>query len=166
VPDAVRPAAVDESPLPGEAPLAYTRRVARAKALSVPAGADEVVLAADTAVCLGRRILGKPADAAEASAFLRLLSGRRHRVITVVALRSGERLMERAVTTVVRMKRLTPAEIAAYVDSGEWRGKAGGYGIQGRAAAFIPWIAGSHSAVVGLPLAETAALLSAAGIRP
>ena len=164
VPAEVRPADIDESPHRGESPRAYVRRVAREKALAVPCGAGEAVLAADTTVCVGRRILGKPEDAAEAERFLRLMSGRRHRVITAVAVRTPDRLWERQVETVLKMKRLSDAEIGAYLDSGEWRGKAGGYGIQGRAAAFIPWLQGSHSAVVGLPLAETAALLQAVGV--
>ncbi len=163
VPDDVRPADIDEDPLPGELPQPYVRRMAREKARAVAAGPDEIVLAADTTVCVGRRILGKVATEAEAEAFLRLLSGRRHRVVTAVAVRRGERLWERAVESVLKMKRLSQAEIGAYIASGEWRGKAGAYGIQGRAAAFIPWLQGSHSAVVGLPLAETAALLAAAG---
>jgi septum formation protein len=124
------------------------------------------VLAADTVVALGRRTLGKPADEAEAAAFLALLSGRRHRVITGVALRRGGRGWSRAVETAVRFKRLSRAEIAVYLASGEWRGKAGGYAIQGRAAAFVPWIGGSYSNVVGLPLTETLGLLAAAGLRP
>ena len=163
-PDEVRPADIDETPRPGEAPRAYVVRMAREKALAVPCGADEAVLAADTTVCVGTRILGKPEDEAEAEAFLRLMSGRRHRVITAIAVRTADSLRERDVTTVLRMKRLDAAEIAGYLDSGEWQGKAGGYGIQGLAAAFIPWLQGSHSAVVGLPLAETAALLRAAGV--
>ncbi len=165
VPGRVAPADIDETPRKGELPRPYVIRMAREKALAVSCALDEVVLAADTTVCLGRRILGKPGDEAEAAAFLRLMSGRRHHVITAVAVRRGERLWERAVDTVLKMKRLTEGEIAGYVASGEWRGKAGGYGIQGRAAAFLPWIQGSYSAVVGLPLAETAALLSAAGVR-
>jgi septum formation protein len=124
------------------------------------------VLAADTVVALGRRLLGKPADAAEAAGFLALLSGRRHRVITGVALRHGERRWSRAVETAVRFRRLDAAEIESYLASGEWRGKAGGYAIQGRAGGFVPWIGGSYSNVVGLPLAETLGLLAAAGIRP
>jgi septum formation protein len=124
------------------------------------------VLAADTVVALGRRTLGKPADEAEAAAFLALLSGRRHRVITAVALRRDGRGWSRAVETAVRFKRLSAAEIAGYLASGEWRGKAGGYAIQGRAAAFVPWIGGSYSNVVGLPLTETLGLLEAAGLRP
>jgi septum formation protein len=124
------------------------------------------VLAADTVVALGRRTLGKPADEGEAAAFLALLSGRRHRVITAVALRRGARGWSRTVETAVRFKRLSAAEIAGYLASGEWRGKAGGYAIQGRAAAFVPWIGGSYSNVVGLPLTETLGLLEAAGLRP
>jgi len=125
-----------------------------------------VVLAADTVVALGRRMLGQPADAEEAGAFLVLLSGRRHRVITAVALRRGGRDWSRAVETAVRFKRLSAGEIAGYVASGEWRGKAGGYAIQGRAGGFIPWIGGSYSNVVGLPLTETLGLLAAAGVTP
>lgn len=165
VPDEVRPADIDEAPRKGESPRAYVRRMAREKALAVPCGEGEAVLAADTTVCVGSRILGKPEDEAEAERFLHLLSGRRHRVITAVAVRRGDRLWERDVETVLKMKRLTDDEIAGYLATGEWRGKAGGYGIQGHAAAFIPWLQGSHSAVVGLPLAETAALLKAAGVR-
>jgi septum formation protein len=125
-----------------------------------------VVLAADTVVALGRRTFGKPADAAEAGAYLALLSGRRHRVITAVALRHGARAWSRAVETAVRFKRLSATEIAGYLASGEWRGKAGGYAIQGRAGAFIPWIGGSYSNVVGLPLTETLGLLAMAGVTP
>lgn len=165
VPDEIRPADIDEVPRRGESPRAYVRRMAREKAQAVPCGEGEAVLAADTTVSVGTRILGKPEDEAEAAGFLRLLSGRRHRVITAVAVKRGERLWERDVETVLKMKRLTEGEIAAYLATGEWRGKAGGYGIQGHAAAFIPWLQGSHSAVVGLPLAETAALLRAAGVR-
>jgi septum formation protein len=164
VPAAVRPAEIDETPRRDEAPRPYVRRMAEEKARAVPAAADEAVLAADTTVAVGTRILGKPASEEEAAAFLRLMSGRRHRVITAVALRLGDRLWQREVETVVRMKRLDADEIAGYLASGEWRGKAGGYGIQGRAAAFVPWLQGSHSAVVGLPLAETAGLLRAAGV--
>ena len=165
-PDDVRPADIDETPAKGELPRPYVTRMAREKAFAVSSGPDEVVLAADTTVCVGRRILGKPEDAAEAETFLRLMSGRRHTVITAIAVRSGDRLWERAVETQLKMKRLSDAEIAAYLASGEWQGKAGGYGIQGRAAVFIPWLQGSHSAVVGLPLAETAGLLHAAGVNP
>lgn len=163
-PDAVRPPEIDEDPRKGELPRPYCARMAREKVQAVEADAEDVVLCADTTVALGRRILGKPADAAEAESFLRMMSGRRHRVITAVAVRRGDRVWERDVVTQVRMKRLSDAEIAAYVASDDWRGKAGGYAIQGPAGAFIPWINGSFTAVVGLPLAETATLLQAAGL--
>lgn len=163
VPDAVLPAEIDETPATGEVPRIYARRIAAAKARALATGPDDIVLAADTTVALGRRILGKPADAGEAAAFLLALSGRRHRVITAIALRRGNRLWQREVISAVRMKRLSDDELNAYLASGEWRGKAGGYAIQGRAGAFVPWISGSFSAVVGLPLAETATLLAAAG---
>ncbi len=132
------------------------------KVQAVVAGDGEIVLCADTTVALGRRILGKPENAAEAAQFLTLLGGRRHTVITAVAVRRGGRIWTREVETAVKMKRLSDDELNGYLDSGEWQGKAGAYGIQGRAGAFIPWIQGSFSAVVGLPLAETAALLRAA----
>jgi septum formation protein len=161
----VRPAEIDETPLPRERPRDCALRLARAKAAAVPLRLGEISLAADTVVAVGGLMLGKPADAAEAAAFLRRLSGRRHRVITAVAVAAPAGLRARAVETVLRFRRLAPAEIEAHVASGEWRGKAGGYAIQGRAAAFAPWIAGSYSAVVGLPLAETLGLLAAAGYR-
>jgi septum formation protein len=163
VPDEIRPADIDEDPRKDELPRPYARRVAREKALAVAAVADEIVLCADTTVALGRRILGKPADAGEAEGFLRQLSGRRHRVITAVAIRRGAQLWERDVVSTVRMKRLSQAEIDFYLATGDWQGKAGGYGIQGPAGAFIPWISGSFTGIVGLPLAETATLLQAAG---
>lgn len=162
-PDAVRPPEIDETPRRGELPRPYCARIARAKAEAVAAGPEDLVLCADTTVAMGRRILGKPADAAEAAAFLVALSGRRHRVITAVCLRRGPQLWQRAVTTTVQMKRLSDRELNAYLDSGDWRGKAGGYAIQGPAGAFIPWLSGSFTGVVGLPLAETAQLLAAAG---
>lgn len=161
--DAVRPPEIDETPHKGELPRPYCARMAREKAEAVPAADSEIVLCADTTVALGRRILGKPADAGEAEAFLRLLSGRRHRVITAVAVKRGEQLWQRVVVTAVKMKRLSDEELSGYLASEDWRGKAGGYGIQGPAGALIPWIEGSFTAVVGLPLAETAGLLQAAG---
>lgn len=164
VPDAILPPEIDEDPKAGEAPLPYCARLAREKVAAIPAEADDLVLCADTTVALGRRILGKPADAAEAARFLRLLSGRRHQVITCIALRRGDKIWSRDVVSTVRFKRLSEAEVAGYVASGEWQGKAGGYGIQGRAGALIPWIQGSYSAIMGLPLAETATLLQAAGV--
>jgi septum formation protein len=161
--DDIRPPEIDETPAKGELPRPYCVRLATEKARAVEAGADEVVLSADTTVAMGRRILGKPADADEARAFLRALSGRRHRVVTAVAVRRGAKLWERDVVTQVKMKPLSDAEIEAYIATGDWQGKAGGYGIQGPAGAFVPWINGSFPAVVGLPLAETAGLLRAAG---
>ncbi len=163
IPDAIRPPEIDETPRRAEKPRDYVRRIAAEKAAAVALDEDEILLCADTTVALGRRILGKPADAAEARAFLALLSGRRHRVITAVALRRGARTWSREVEAAVRMKRLSAAETEAYVASGDWQGKAGGYAIQGPAGAFIPWIGGSFTAIVGLPLAETANLLVAAG---
>nr|WP_254367892.1 Maf family protein [Paracoccus sp. Z118] len=165
VPDAVIPADIDETPLKGEPPRDYARRMASEKAAAVTSGAGGAVLAADTVVTAGRRILGKPEDEAEATAFLRLLSGRRHKVMTSVTLLHEGRARDRLVETTVRFRPLTAAEIAAYVATGDWRGKAGGYGIQGPAAAFAPWLQGSFTAVVGLPLAETAGLLASIGIR-
>ena len=138
--------------------------MAREKVMAVNAGADDVVLCADTTVALGRRILGKPADAGEAAQFLLALSGRRHRVITAVAVRKNDRVWERDVVSTVRMKHLSDAELNAYIASNDWQGKAGGYGIQGPAGALIPWISGSFTGIVGLPLCETAGLLQAAGV--
>ncbi|MGP6086496.1 Maf family protein [Antarctobacter jejuensis] len=161
--DDIRPPDIDEDPRKGELPRPYCVRLAREKALAIPSDGDEIVLSADTTVALGRRILGKPENAKEAAAFLTKLSGRRHRVITAVAVRRGESLWERDVVTQVKMKMLSNDELNAYLASEDWRGKAGGYGIQGMAGAFIPWIGGSFTAVVGLPLAETANLLQAAG---
>jgi septum formation protein len=137
--------------------------MAREKALAVTAQPDEIVLSADTTVTMGRRIYGKPADAGEAAAFLHALSGRRHRVVTAVAVRKGARIWERDSVSTVRMKTLGNEEVNAYLASGDWQGKAGGYSIQGPAGAFIPWISGSYTAIVGLPLTETAGLLTAAG---
>ncbi|QDC08728.1 septum formation protein Maf [Oceanicola sp. D3] len=162
-PDEIRAADIDESPAKGELPRPYCSRMAVEKAEALPPGAGEIVLTADTTVALGRRILGKPEGRAEAAGFLRALSGRRHRVITALAVRSEAGMWQRDVVTSVRMKRLSQAEIFAYLETGDWQGKAGGYAIQGPAGAFIPWISGSYSAVMGLPVAETAQLLVAAG---
>lgn len=163
VPDAILPPDINEDPLPRELPRPYCARLAREKAGAVVAGDDDIVLCADTTVALGRRILGKPRDAGEAAAFLTLLGGRRHQVITAVAVRRGPRLWCRDVVTDVKMKRLSDAELNGYLACGEWQGKAGAYAIQGLAGAFIPWISGSFTGVVGLPVAETAQLLAAAG---
>lgn len=162
-PDEIRAPDIDETPRKAEQPRPYCIRMAREKVDTVPASADEIVLCADTTVALGRRIMGKPEDAGEAAEFLLSLSGRRHRVITAVAVKLGEKIWERDVVTHVKMKRLSDVELNSYLASNDWQGKAGGYAIQGPASAFIPWISGSFSAVVGLPLAESAALLAAAG---
>lgn len=166
VPDAVEPADIDETPQAGELPRPYAIRMAREKALAVArACPGDILLAGDTVVAAGRRILGKAETREDARAMLALLSGRRHRVISslAVAQRDGT-LLERCVISNVKFKRLSDEEIAAYLSSDEWRGKAGGYAIQGQAAAFIPWMQGSYSAIVGLPLAEASALLRASGL--
>jgi len=161
--DDIRPPDIDETPRKQELPRPYCTRMAREKALAVAADKADIVLSADTTVALGRRIMGKPATAGEAAQFLLAMSGRRHKVITAVAVRKGDRLWERDVVSSVKMKRLSDQDINAYLATGDWQGKAGGYGIQGPAAAFIPWIEGSFTAVVGLPLCETVSLLQAAG---
>jgi septum formation protein len=163
IPDAILPPDIDEDPRKGELPGPYCARLAREKVAAVVADPDDLVLCADTTVALGRRILGKPRDAGEAAEFLTLLGGRRHSVITAVAVRRGDRVWTRETISAVRMKRLSDIELNAYVMGGEWQGKAGGYAIQGAAGAFIPWISGSFTGIVGLPLAETATLLQAAG---
>ncbi|WP_303718346.1 Maf family protein [Brevundimonas naejangsanensis] len=165
-PDLVDPADIDETPQRAETPARLAQRLACSKAAVVAERhPDDVVLAADTVVAVGRRLLEKPADEAEATRFLKLLSGRNHRVFTGVAVIHRGRTSWRVVETRVSFKPLSDGEIAAYVASGEWRGKAGGYGIQGRAAAFITRIVGSHPAVMGLPLYEAANLLRGAGWR-
>ena len=163
VPDEVQPPDINEDPRKAELPRPYCARLAREKALAVVAGAEDIVLCADTTVALGRRILGKPRDAGEAAKFLTDLGGRRHQVITAIAVRRGDRIWTRESISAVKIKRLSDAELNAYLASGEWQGKAGGYAIQGLAGAFVPWISGSFTGIVGLPLAETASLLQAAG---
>lgn len=163
VADEIRPPDIDETPLKNELPRPYCARIARQKAEAVQAAPEDIVLCADTTVALGRRIMGKPADAGEAAEFLMALSGRRHRVITAVAVRQGDQLWTREVESAVKMKRLSNAELNAYLATGDWEGKAGGYAIQGPAGAFVPWISGSFTGIVGLPVAETAGLLQAAG---
>ena len=166
VPDALRPADIDETPRKAEPPRDYVRRMAAEKAAALDLAEGEALLTADTTVAVGRRILGKPADRDEAAAFMRLMSGRRHVVLTAIALRHGSRTALRLVETKVRMRSIDPAALERYLDAGDWQGKAGGYAIQGAAATFIPWLEGSFSAVVGLPLSETAAMLAAIGIHP
>lgn len=163
VADAIRPPDIDETPHDGELPKPYCARIARQKALAIEAAAEDIVLSADTTVALGRRIMGKPDTAAQAAEFLIAMGGRRHRVITSVAVKRGAQIWQRDVVSQVKMKRLSDDELNAYLASDDWRGKAGGYGIQGPAGAFIPWISGSFTGIVGLPLAETRALLAAAG---
>jgi septum formation protein len=165
-PDAVLGAEIDESPKPKETPRLLALRLAREKAQKV-AGAHpgDVVLAADTVVALGRRVLPKAGTDAEVRACLELLSGRAHKVLTAVAVSGAGELSSRLVETKVSFKRLTPREVGAYLASGEGVGKAGGYAIQGRAGAFVTGLQGSYSGVVGLPLYETLNLLTGAGLK-
>ncbi|MFT3809673.1 MAG: Maf family nucleotide pyrophosphatase [Micropepsaceae bacterium] len=166
VPDAVIPADIDETPLKDELPRPYAARVATAKAQALAAAAPEtdLILAADTVVACGRRILPKADNATEVKACLGLLSGRRHLVHTAIVACLGQgKPRTRIVSTRVGFKRLSRDEIEAYAASGEGVGKAGGYAIQGRAAAFIPAINGSYGAIVGLPLTETLALITGLG---
>ena len=163
VPGAISAADIDETPCKVELPRVYAARMAREKARAVNGG-GAFVLAGDTVVALGRRILPKAEDAAAARICLKLLSGRRHRVLSALALKDPDgTLRERLSETIVRFKPLSPGEIDAYIAGGEWHGKAGGYAIQGSAEGLIAWISGSHSGVMGLPLFETRALLKAAG---
>jgi septum formation protein len=159
-PSAIIPAEIDESPLPRELPAAYAKRIANAKAsLFARIHPATTILAADTVVALGRRILPKAEDETTARRCLELLSGRRHTVMTAVCVIGNGETRNALVRTVVKFARLTPTDIDQYIATDEWRGKAGGYAIQGAAAAFIPFISGSYSNVVGLPLHETAKLL-------
>jgi len=172
-PDALRPAELDETPKKGELPRACANRLARAKAeaaLALVQKDDELrgayILGADTVVAVGRRILPKAELLDEAAQCLRYLSGRNHRVYTAICLVTPKgAFRQRLVETRVRFKRLSPQDVEAYLASGEWRGKAGGYAVQGRAAAFVSWLSGSYSNVVGLPLFETAQLLTGRGYR-
>jgi septum formation protein len=164
-PHLIDPAEIDEAPLPGETARLLAVRLARAKAAAVAQRRPEAfVLAADTVVAVGRRLLGKPEDAADAGRMLALLSGRAHRVLTAVAVVApGGKTASRLSETRVRFKRLTNAEIDAYLAGDEWSGKAGGYGVQGRAGAFVVALNGSYTGVVGLPLYETRAVLVGLG---
>lgn len=165
VPDAIDPAHIDEHPLKNELPAPHAQRMAREKAEAVaPRHPGALVLAADTVVAAGRRILPKAETEERARLCLSLLSGRRHRVMSAVTLIDPEgTARHRISTSIVTFKRFERPEIEAYIASGEWHGKAGGYAIQGRAEAFVRFLSGSHSGVVGLPLFETRALLVAAG---
>lgn len=167
----VTPANVDETPREGERPADYVKRVAAAKCDAVagarPAGPSPIpVLGADTIVVVDNQILGQPADEADARRMLLALAGRRHDVTTAYRISFAGRTLERAVTTTVSFRSLRPAEIDAYVASGEWRGKAGGYAVQGRAGAFVPELRGSHTNVIGLPVAEVLADLQALEALP
>ena len=155
---------IDETPRKGEVPRVYALRMAEEKAVAVPRASGEIVVAGDTTVAVGRRILQQATDADMQRGFLTLLSGRRHHVLSAVAVIDGDgRLRSRICDSIVRFKRLSPEEMESYIESGEGLGKAGGYAIQGRAEALIDWMAGSHSGVVGLPLYETRSLLRASG---
>jgi septum formation protein len=164
-PDKILPADIDETPLRNELPTIYVRRIAAAKALKVSGEENGAfILSADTVVACGRRILPKTEKEEEALDCLKLLSGRRHKVLTAVSIISPEgKQRTKIVTSVVRFKRLSPVELKAYIASGEWKGKAGGYAIQGMAATLIAFISGSYSGIVGLPLFETVNLLGDMG---
>jgi septum formation protein len=165
VPDRVAAPDIDESSLPAELPRAYVLRTALAKARAVDRAENEVILAGDTTIAAGRRILGKPDDAADARRMLKLLSGRRHHCLSaVVVIERDGRERTRLSDTIVAFRPLEPAEIEAYVAGDQWVGKAGAYAIQGHAEAFVRFLHGSHSGVVGLPLTETRALLRSAGL--
>ncbi|WP_374599571.1 nucleoside triphosphate pyrophosphatase [Brevundimonas sp.] len=165
-PDLIDPADIDETPLKDETPRRLAQRLAVTKAEVVAERhPDAVVLAADTVVAVGRRFLEKASDGAEATRFLKLLSGRNHRVFTGVAVVRDGKVTYRVNETRVTFKVLSEAEITSYVAGGDWRGKAGAYGIQGAASAFVRQIVGSHHGVMGLPLYETVNLLAGAGLR-
>lgn len=155
---------IDETPRKGEVPRVYALRMAEEKAVAVARDPGDIVVAGDTTVAVGRRILPQATDADVQRGFLNLLSGRRHHVFSAVAVIDCDgRLRSKICDSIVRFKRLSPDEIESYIESGEGLGKAGGYAIQGRAEALIDWMAGSHSGVIGLPLYETRALLRASG---
>jgi len=165
VPSRIASPDIDETPLKAEGPASYVVRIAEGKALAVARDAGEVVLAGDTTIAVGRRILGKPEDEADLRRMLTLLSGRRHHCLSAVcAIDAAGTKRTKVSDTIVIFKPLSTAEIDAYIASGEGMGKAGGYAIQGRAEGFVRWLSGSHSGVVGLPLYETRALLIASGI--
>jgi septum formation protein len=163
-PDRIASPDIDETPRKGELARVYALRMAEEKAQAVPRGEDEIILAGDTTVAVGRRILSQAENADMQRGFLKLLSGRRHHVLSAICVIDGDgRVRTRISDSIVRFKALGEAEIDAYIRCGEGLGKAGGYAIQGRAEALIDWMAGSHSGVIGLPLYETRALLRSAG---
>jgi len=164
-PDKILNTNIDETPKKSEKPLDYVSRIALEKNKSVKKKKIEIVLTADTVVALGRRILQKPNDEEEALYFLNLLSGRRHKVHTSICIFSKEKYFQKNVTTTLKMKRLSDDEKKCYLLSDEWKGKAGGYSIQGAASYFFPFISGSYSNVVGLPLTETVGMLLGVGFK-
>ena len=164
-PDLIKSPDIDEATKKLELPRDYCIRMAKEKANAIDVEYDDVLLTADTIVCVGRRILGKPSNEDQVREFLKILSGRRHKVITSVAVKYQDKLLERCVISTVKMKNISNRELDSYVSLEDWKDKAGGYGLQGYAAVFVTWIQGSFSSIIGLPLAETSALLSVAGIR-
>lgn len=164
-PDLIKSPDIDEATKKLELPRDYCIRMAKEKANAIDVEYDDVLLTADTIVCVGRRILGKPSNEDQVREFLKILSGRRHKVITSVVVKYQDKLLERCVISTVKMKNISNSELDAYVSLEDWKDKAGGYGLQGYAAVFVTWIQGSFSSIIGLPLAETSALLSVAGIR-
>lgn len=167
VPDVIAAAEIDETPHKGELPIPYVKRMAKEKAAVIFAKhPDAVILAADTVVACGRRILPKAEDENTARKCLHQLSGRKHRVYTVVCIQTSKKNLTKLVMTHVSFRRLDKKDIDAYIASREWEGKAGGYAIQGLAETFIPRINGSYSNVVGLPIAETSTMLANTGIKP
>lgn len=164
-PDLIKPPGIDEASKKLELPKNYCIRMARQKAEAILIENNEVLLTADTTVSVGTKIIGKPQNRDQAREYLLMMAGRRHKVITAVAVKYQDKYLERCVVSTVKMKRMSDIDLEAYLSEGEWKGKAGGYGLQGTAATFIPWIQGSYSAIIGLPLAETTALLSSVGIR-
>lgn len=165
-PAGISPADIDEAPIKGEKPAILAVRLATEKAKTVHKDGF-FTLGADTVVTCGQKLLGKPEDENEARKFLTLLSGRRHRVITgLCVITPAGKASTRAVTTIVKFKKLSPTEITAYLASGEWKGKAGGYGVQGLAGPFVAFISGSYTNVVGLPVYDTMQMLNGAGFKP
>ena len=164
-PDKILNTNIDETPKKSEKPLDYVSRIALEKNKAIKKKKSEIVLTADTVVALGRRIVQKPNNKEEALYFLNLLSGRRHKVYTSICIFSKEKYYQKNVTTTLKMKRLSEDEKKCYLLSDEWKGKAGGYSIQGSASYFFPFISGSYSNVVGLPLTETVGMLIGIGFK-
>ncbi len=164
-PDKILNTNIDETPKKSEKPFDYVSRIALEKNKAVKKEKSEIVLTADTVVALGRRIVQKPNNKEEALYFLNLLSGRRHKVYTSICIFSNEKYYQKNVSTTLKMKRLSEDEKKCYLLSDEWKGKAGGYSIQGAASYFFPFISGSYSNVVGLPLTETVGMLIGIGFK-